>query len=145
MSKRSVEQELRALFLGLSGLAFIGATVELWLVEHYESFIQTIPFFLCSIGLIMIFIFLKKPGIKTVYGLRYTSIVIALGGLFGMYEHLRNNLAFEMEVHPEYTFGTAFWEALGGATPLMAPGILFFAALLAMASTWRHPVLSENA
>lgn len=144
MRKNSAEQDLRVLFLVLSGLAFFGAIIELLFVGHYESAIQIIPFVLSSLGVVMVFISLKKSSVRVIHTLRYVSVFIALGGIFGMYEHFSNNVAFELEVHPEYTFGTAIWEAFGGATPLMAPGILTFAALLAIASTWRHPTLSED-
>lgn len=145
MIKGTAEQELRSFLLGLSCLAFLGAIVELLFIGHYEGFIQVIPFILSGIGLISIFLMWKSPGKMTVYALRYISFLIELGGLYGIYEHLSSNLAFEMEIHPEYALGTVFWEALGGATPLMAPGILFFAALLAMASTWKHPALVDQA
>lgn len=140
MIKGTVEQELRSILLGFSALAYVGAVIELVFIGHYESFIQVIPFILSGLGLLICIWMWVSPGKKAARTLRFTSVIIALGGLFGIYEHLMNNLEFEMEIHPEYSFGTAFWEALGGATPLIAPGILVFAALLAIASTWKHSV-----
>lgn len=144
MIKKTVEDELRFYLLGLSALAFAGAIVELWLIEHYEEFVQIIPFILCGFGLILVLLTMRSKSKKMLKILRYTSLVIAAGGLFGIYEHLSGNIAFEMELHSDYTFWTAFWEGLGGATPLLAPGVLIFGGLLAILATWKHPVLSEK-
>ena len=141
MIKKTVEEEFRFFFLMLSALTFAGAILELWLIEHYESFVQFIPFILSGIGLFLIILMLNSPSKGTIKALRFTSVIIGVGGFYGIYEHMSNNIAFEMEIHSDYTFWMGFWEGLSGATPLLAPGILLFGAILALASTWRHPIL----
>jgi hypothetical protein len=72
-----------------------------------------------------------------------TMLVVALASLFGTYEHLVNNFGFESEIRPNATAGQVFFDALAGANPLLAPGILFLAALLAYAATYAHPLLAS--
>lgn len=71
--------------------------------------------------------------------------VVALGGLFGVYEHVAHNMAFEREIRPMADLAEVLWEGLFGASPLLAPGILALGALLALAATYRHPFLSRAA
>lgn len=56
-------------------------------------------------------------------------------------EHIEHNLAFELEIRPNATTGDVFFEALSGANPLLAPGILGLAAIVALAATYYHPQL----
>jgi hypothetical protein len=64
--------------------------------------------------------------------------------LIGIYEHIEHNLAFELEIRPNATAGQVFMEALGGASPLLAPGILALAAILAIAATYYHPAFGKQ-
>jgi hypothetical protein len=74
-------------------------------------------------------------------------LLVGLGSLFGLYEHIEHNLAFELEIRPTAAVNDVFMEALKGASPLLAPGILGLAALIALAATYYHPALvkRENA
>ncbi len=67
--------------------------------------------------------------------------LVALGSLFGIYQHVVNNLGFYREIHPNAPTGAAVWGALAGASPLLAPGVLALASMLALAATYYHPVL----
>jgi hypothetical protein len=71
-------------------------------------------------------------------------IVIALGSLFGVYEHIQGNAEFRLETHPDSTTTELIGAALGGADPLVAPGILAVAAVLALAATYAHPALAAR-
>jgi hypothetical protein len=68
-------------------------------------------------------------------------VAILLGSLFGIYEHVSNNLAFELEIYPNEAVTDALLHAFGGANPLLAPGVLGLAALLAIAATYYHSAL----
>ena len=70
--------------------------------------------------------------------------VVALGSLFGMVEHLANNAEFYLEIHPSATVLETIAAALGGANPLVAPGILAVAAIIAVAATYAHPALKPH-
>jgi hypothetical protein len=65
-----------------------------------------------------------------------------LGSLVGLYEHIANNIGFQLEVSPGSTIAQLISAALGGASPLLAPGILAVAAVLALAATYAYPALS---
>ncbi len=52
------------------------------------------------------------------------------------------NLSFEQEVRPNAEMGDMVMNALKGASPLLAPGALVFAGLLAIAATYYHPALA---
>lgn len=64
-----------------------------------------------------------------------------VGSLFGIYEHIEHNMAFALEIRPNaVTFGV-LTDALRGANPLLALGILALATVLALSATNYHPAL----
>ena len=144
MRSASLEQQYRQFLFGAAGLAFIGTVVELWFVEHTESTIQLLPFVLCGVGFLTAGVTWYTPRKKTIRIHQSMMGLIAAGGFYGIYEHLSHNFAFELEIRPNATAGEVFWDALGGASPLMAPGILTFAAVLALAATYKHPALTDS-
>lgn len=129
--------------MGVAGFILLGTPVELLLVEHTEEFLQWIPFILSGIGLVALGWAWRFPGHTSLRTLRWTMLPIALGSLYGVYEHFIANYAFSAEIHPAYSMMENIWEALKGASPMMAPGILLLAALLAYASTYKHPALKN--
>jgi hypothetical protein len=140
MSAAEVLAQLRRFLLVLSGLLFGGALIELWLVGHTEDKIQWLAFALAGVGAIAALVGLIFPGRASVRLVRICMAVVVLGSLFGIYEHLAGNIAFEREIHPDLSTGTAVWKGLQGANPLLAPSILAIAALLALSATYRHEV-----
>ena len=69
--------------------------------------------------------------------------LITLGSCFGIFEHIENNLAFALEIRPNAVVSDVFFEALRGASLLLAPGILTLGAILALAATYYHPALNS--
>jgi hypothetical protein len=110
--------------------------IELGLSEHFESPIQVLPFVLCSLGLVALALDRYRPGRRSRNLLRASMLLVALGGAFGVYEHLEHNLAFELEIHPSLTASALWLEALMGASPLLAPGVLAVIGVLVAASTY---------
>jgi hypothetical protein len=141
MTARTVEERLRRFLLAAAALVFAATPVELWFAEHTESEVQLVPFILCGLGLAAVAAALTAPRRGVLLGLRAVMAVMVLGGGFGGYEHLTHNLAFEREIRPSAPAAAVFWDALSGASPLLAPGILALAAALALAATYRHPAL----
>ena len=141
MTSQIVEQRLRWFLLSLAGFVFLGTVVELWLEEHTESATQFIPFVLCGLGFLAVVAALINPNRVTLLALRGVMGLVALGGLFGVYEHLEHNLAFELEIRPTATVTAVLLDALKGASPMLAPGILALTALIAIAATYYHPAL----
>ena len=144
MSAEIVVHRFRLFLLTLSGFILVGTVVELWLTEHTESLVQWIPFILAGLGLLGVVGVLFRPRRLTLLGLRIVMGLVVLGSFFGIYEHVEHNLAFELEIRPNATVGQVFMAALGGASPLLAPGILALAAILAIAATYYHSAFEKQ-
>jgi hypothetical protein len=144
MSDASVLFRLRQFLLVVSALLCVGTLVELWLTNHMETFVQLIPFALCGLGLAAVVAALLSPRRAALLALRALMVLVALGGFFGVYRHLAGNLEFHRELHPNASTGELLSGALGGANPLLAPGILALTAALAIAATYYHPALQAK-
>ena len=144
MSADEVLGRLRRFLLVLSVLLFCGAIIELWLVGHTEDPLQWLAFVLAGLGAVAALVVLIFPGRGIVRLLRICMAVVVVGSLFGIYEHVIGNVAFEREIHPDMPSGEAVWKGLQGANPLLAPGILAIAALLALSATYRHEITSPK-
>jgi hypothetical protein len=144
MSTTTIEQRLRTFLLGLAGWMCVGTIAELFLAKHYEDLVQFVPFVLCGVGLIAVVAALRRPRRATLLALRGVMGLLMAGSLLGMYEHLANNFAFELEMRPSASWSDVWFQALRGAAPLLAPGILAVAAVLAIAATYAHPALARR-
>ena len=138
-----VLKQLRKFLLMLAILLFAGAVVELWLVGHTEDWLQWIPFVLAIVGIVVVLMLLARPGETAIKVMRIWMALVVLGTLFGVYQHIAGNIAFEREVDPNATTSQLAWQGVGGGNPLLAPGILAIAALLSVAATYRYDVTSD--
>jgi hypothetical protein len=129
---------LRRFLLAFSVLLLGGALVELFLVEHTDGAVQLVPFVLCGLGALAALAALFRPRRATLLALRVSMAVVFCGSLFGVYQHVSRNFAFQKEVNPNASAGETARAALGGENPLLAPGILAAAAVLALAATYRQ-------
>jgi hypothetical protein len=141
MSDATVLSRLRQFLLGMSALLFVGALVELWLINHTEDPVQLIPFALCGLGLVAVLVVMLRPHRAALLALRVCMGLVVLGSFLGVYLHLEGNLGFHRELHPNASTGNLLMGTLGGANPLLAPGILALTAALAVAATYYHPSL----
>jgi hypothetical protein len=144
MNDAVVLSRLRQFLLVTSALLFVGTLVELWFTDHMETFVQLIPFALCAVGLVAVIVALLRPRRVALLCLRACMGLVALGSLFGVYQHLANNLGFHRELHPNASTGELLTGALGGANPLLAPAVLALTATLALAATYYHPALARR-
>ena len=93
---------------------------------------------------------LRFAGRERIFQLLLAALVIpaqvAMLPLFLMMKqlHLVNNYQFEAELRPGAAAGDIFMQALMGANPLLAPGILALAGVLAIAATYYDPALSRQ-
>ena len=142
MTSARADIRMRQFLLVLTLFIFASTVLELVLQEHTGEFLQWIPFILCAIGLIAVIIFLRCPQRTTLRLLRGAMIIVMAGGVLGILEHLLENYEFEREIRPASALIDVLIETLKGAAPLLAPGILIFAALLALAATYYYPVLA---
>jgi hypothetical protein len=144
MSAEVIVTRMRRFMLVLACFLCAGTVIELWLTEHTKTPIQFVPFVLCGVGLIALLAVLSRPTQRTIWALRAVMVVAALGGLLGTYEHLQGNLELAREVKPAQASAAPLASALTGGNPPLAPGVLGVAAVLALAATYRHPVLEQG-
>ena len=144
MRPEEVLTRLRRFLLVLSVLLLGGAAVELWLVEHTEDPVQLLPFVLCGVGTLAALAVLLRPRRASVWALRACMLLVVAGSLLGVYLHVESNMELERELNPGMPGGQLLLGALGGANPLLAPGVLAVAAVLALAATYQHPALARG-
>lgn len=142
-SDASILQRLRTFLLWLAAALSAGALVELWAAEHTEEAIQWLPFILCALSLIAIAAALLRPQRGVLRALRGVMVLMVLGSLLGIYEHVAGNIAFAQEIRPSTAGFDLLLAGLTGANPLLAPGMLAIAALIALAATYGHPALKK--
>ena len=145
MSTAEVLRRLRLFLLALASLLFAGTLLELYLVNHTEDAIQWIAFGLAGLGLLLTLVVLLRRGPATVMLLRWCMIVVIAGSLFGVYQHVSNNIAFEQEIMPGASWRHLFWRGLSGANPLLAPGTLAIAGLISLAATYKFGITGDDA
>jgi hypothetical protein len=143
MSPADILFRLQRFLLCLSIVLFLGTVVELLLVKHWEDAVQIIPFVLCGLGAIAALLLLFRPRRATVLSLRLAMALVICGSLFGIYEHFVNNFAFQREIKPDASMTDVLINAIAGGNPLLAPGTMAVAALLALAATYYHPVMQN--
>jgi hypothetical protein len=141
MSSDLILSRLRRFLLGLSALLCVGTVIELWLTNHMESFVQLIPFGLCGLGFMAAVVALLRPRRASMLSLRLCMVLVASGGVFGIYEHFESNIGFRREIRPNAPTREIVLASFYGPSPLLAPGILAVAAMLAMAASYHHPSL----
>ena len=137
-STAEILRRLRRFLLLLTIALFAGALVELWLVGHTEDVIQLAPFVLSVVGIVASLLVFFWPSNGTIQVMRIWMAIVVVGTLVGVYLHIEGNVMFHREVDPNATTSQLVWEGLGGGNPLLAPGILAIAALLAVAATYRY-------
>jgi hypothetical protein len=140
MKIEDVLKRLRIFLLGSSILIFAGAIVELLALKHYNEDLQWVPLFLCPLGILLIALFLAKPGRQLLKLLRIGMWGIAAGGLVGTFIHISGNLESIFKGGRSGSLLNIFYTVAGGRNPLLAPGILIIAAAMSLAAVYHHPV-----
>ena len=143
MTAEVIVTRLRRFLLGVVAFTCAGTILELLFEEHFGESLQLIPFVLCAIALVAVGAVWLRPSRNTIMTLRIVMVIVAAGSLLGMFLHLANNFGFELEMRPNASAGDVVIDALMGVNPLLAPGILALAAVLAIASTYHHPALER--
>ena len=143
VNNSSTEQQLRSFLLGVAAFFFIGSILELYLLEHYMELRQWIPILLSAAGFVMCTWAWRSPGRSLLISLRGLMALVAVASLYVIYLHFMGNFQFTKEINPSFTTLEALWPAIKGSNPLLAPGMLLAAALLAAGGTYRHPSLDS--
>ncbi len=135
---------LRRFYLIFSGLIFAGSLLELVAINHTKETLQWTPFLLSALGIGLVAWVLFQANRTALLALRAGMAAITAGSLVGMAVHLAGNLRFALEVSPNLGLVQRVLAALGGANPLLAPGVLAMAAVMAVAATYAHPALASS-
>ncbi|MBX7214439.1 MAG: hypothetical protein K1X39_10555 [Thermoflexales bacterium] len=130
---------LRRFLIAFAGLIFLVTPVELLASGHTGSPPQWIPFILCALGLGGAVMIWRDPALRASRPVQIAFAVIGLGAAYGTLEHIEKNIAIALEVHPDLGGLALIGKALGGANPLLAPGILAIGAVLVLAAVRSAP------
>jgi hypothetical protein len=135
---------IRQLLLIISAGVFIMTVTELVFLSHWNETIQLLPFLLSGWGLITLFLAYFRPNPMTINLLRWSMIVIGLCSLIGIYEHMSNNLGFQMEIQPNATTWELIMATFEGANPVLAPGILMLGAAIGWTAVYHHSASEQQ-
>ncbi len=124
--------------LRITALAlFVLTPLELFFQEHSEG-VQLLAFVACGLGIAgATSVGEAAPGsVRRRVGIALLGVVAAIA-LLGLWEHFEHNYAFAREIRPEQGAAASIRDALFGASPPLAPGILILAAWLPWAARRR--------
>lgn len=134
----------RILLLAVIALGASGLMVELLLLEHWLVAPQFAPLLTLTLILASAAAVGFRPNPRTLRAFRAMMAWAVVAGLLGIGFHLRDNLAFEREIAPDASVVSVVWNALRGATPLLAPGSLVQLGLVGLVFTYGHPRLHTS-
>jgi hypothetical protein len=135
---------IRQFLLIISAGVFIMTVTELFFLSHWTETIQLLPFLLSGWGLITLFLAYFRPSPTTINVLRWSMVVIGLCSLIGIYEHMANNLGFQMEIQPNAATWKLIMATFEGANPVLAPGILMLGAAIGWTAAYQHSALEPQ-
>lgn len=118
--------------------------LELLLLEHWEPGWQLVPLVLLGAFALLGATVLRRATRGRVRGFRLAAALCIVAGAAGVWLHLDGNLEFEREMSPALDGRTLLWEAVRGATPLLAPGAMLQLGLVGLLVAFRHPALRRD-
>lgn len=136
---RSDADRLRGVLWAVALAVYLGAAVELALVEHWAEWQQWIALATVAVALAATASGWWAPSPGTLWAVRAASGAVLAVSVLGVGFHLWGNFDFSLEVAPGDTALERLWDTLSGGNPAFAPGMLAVAAVLALAATWGHP------
>lgn len=140
MNAETILKRIRIFLLGFSIFTFAGSVFELVFLNHTRETLQWTPFILCALGILLAALMLIHPTVQTVRIVRIGMWIVLAGGIFGMGVHVFGNLKPYIEGGRSAGFGQLITTAFGGRNPLLAPGVLSMAAVMALTALYKHPV-----
>jgi hypothetical protein len=146
-SSEAILAIVRRVTLVILVLAMGGIFVELLLTEHFADVWQLIPLVLLGLGLPLVAWHARTPSVSSARTLRALMTLFVLSGLLGVFLHYRGNVEFELEQNPRATRWALFRDAMMGATPALAPGVMVQIGLLGLLYAFLpgHPKTSGGA
>ena len=144
MNAEQALAQIRQFLLAISAGVFVMTVTELFFLSHWTETIQLLPFVLSGWGLIVLALAFFKPSATTFNLLRWSMVIIGLCSLIGIYEHMANNLGFQMEIQPNASSWELILATLEGANPVLAPGILMLGAAIGWTATYQDSALKNK-
>ncbi len=133
---------VRRVLLGILLLGTVGTLSELFLMEHTDGYWQLLPVVLLGGGVLALAAHaLNRDHVPSIRVFQALMVAFAISGAAGMILHYLGNAEFEREMQPETGGLLLVREALMGATPALAPGVMIQLGLIGLAATFRHPTL----
>lgn len=145
MNNELILARLRRFLLAIAGLLLLGTLIELALIQHWDEPLQLTPFILSAIGLAGVAWAWVKSERGPLLALRALMVPLTLGSLVGVFVHVSSNIEIYTETHANAGTLAVIAAGLGGHNPLIAPGMLALAGILAAAATYGHPALQRAA
>src|SRR4051794_5002931 len=139
----NTESRLRLWLMLLAAAVFPGTIVELILERHYDKLMQFVPFVLCVAAFFTLALVIVKATPLTIWAMRLVMLTMFPVTLLGMWQHLDGNMDFQRDIRPNAGTWELLSNAIHGAAPLLAPGILALAAGVALIATYRHPAMQH--
>lgn len=133
------------MLLALVLFGSVGLLMELLLLEHFETPFELIPLTLLSLAILTGIALAARPGRPTIRAFQGVMLALVAASAAGLWFHMRENAAFELEIDDSVEGLTLLWLALRGATPALAPGALTQIGILGLILTYRHPALRARA
>ena len=130
-----LRRALAAMFL----FGSIGTAAELVLLEHTEGAWQQAPLVLIAIACAAMAALASRPTRTAVRLFQALMMTFIASGLAGVVLHYQGNVEFELELQPDASGLTLFWEAMKGATPALAPGTMILLGAVGLTYAYRHP------
>lgn len=144
---------LRRGLLGLAGAGVIGTALELASIHHWETAAQLIPWVALGCITAALVGMLTKPNRSTVLTARWTGLLLAATGLYGVVDHIATNVSagpldaqYGARWDSMSTIGH-WWAATNGGVgpaPTLAPAVLAQIGLCLALATLGHPSLRRR-
>ena len=128
---------LVTLLLGLGGVL-----AELLLLAHTGDTLQLVPIGLICVVLAVLGWFGVSRSRASLRALQGVLALLLVSGMVGVWLHFGANVEWERESNPSLGGFELYRAALRGALPVLAPGAMVQLALIGIAFTFRHPVLT---
>ncbi len=122
----------RRVILLILVLGMAGVFVELMLAEHFADAWQLMPLVLVALGVAVVAWHARSGSSSSGRALRAVMALFIVSGCLGVFLHYRGNAEFEREQNPRAARWTVFREAMMGATPALAPGVMVQIGLLGL-------------
>lgn len=117
-------------------VTMVGTLVELFLLEHTEGFWQQVPIGLSILGIILLVVSALVRRALARHTMRLAMLLACASGGVGVWQHYRGNVEFELEMYPTLEGFELFREAMTGATPVLAPGVMVTIGMLGLVWTF---------